>query len=121
VVSRLGAHAGQQVMAGQPLLMLVPIDSYVVANFKEIQVGRMKTGDPVDIELDAFPGQSFHGVVDTVSPATGARFSLIPPDNATGNFVKVVQRVPVKILWSPPPGVAMRPGLSAEVTVHTDG
>jgi membrane fusion protein (multidrug efflux system) len=118
MVSRLGAHAGQQVMAGQPLLMLVPVDSYVVANFKEGQVGRMKAGDPVDVEIDAYPGQAFHGVVDTVSPATGARFSMIPPDNATGNFVKVVQRVPVKILWSSPPGAAMRPGLSAEVTVH---
>jgi membrane fusion protein (multidrug efflux system) len=118
VVSRLGAHAGQQVMAGQPLLMLVPLDSYVVANFKEVQVGRMKAGDPVDVEIDAYPGRTFHGVVDTVSPATGARFSMIPPDNATGNFVKVVQRVPVKVTWSSPPGPAMRPGLSAEVTVH---
>ncbi|HEX8108681.1 MAG TPA: HlyD family secretion protein [Kofleriaceae bacterium] len=120
-ISRLGAHAGQQVMAGQPLLMLVPVDSYVIANFKESQVGRMKAGDPVDIEIDAYSGETFHGVVDTVSPATGARFSMIPPDNATGNFVKVVQRVPVKILWSSPPGVAMLPGLSAEVTVHTGG
>ncbi len=121
MISKLGAHAGQQVMAGQPLLMLVPVDSYVIANFKEGQIGRMKAGDPVDVEVDAYPGQTFHGVVDTVSPATGARFSMIPPDNATGNFVKVVQRVPVKILWSSPPGVAMRPGLSAEVTVHTGG
>jgi membrane fusion protein (multidrug efflux system) len=120
-ISKLGAHAGQQVMAGQPLLMLVPVDSYVVANFKEGQVGRMKAGDPADIEIDAYPGQTFHGVVDTVSPATGARFSMIPPDNATGNFVKVVQRVPVKITWSSPPGAAMRPGLSAEVTVHVGG
>lgn len=120
-ISRLAAHAGQQVMAGQPLLMLVPVDSYVIANFKESQIGRMKAGDPVDIEIDAYPGQSFHGVVDTVSPATGARFAMIPPDNATGNFVKVVQRVPVKIRWSSPPGVAMKPGLSAEVTVHVDG
>jgi membrane fusion protein, multidrug efflux system len=120
-ISKLGAHAGQQVMAGQPLLMLVPVDSYVIANFKEGQVGRMKAGDPVDVEIDAYPGQTFHGVVDTVSPATGARFSMIPPDNATGNFVKVVQRVPVKITWSSPPGVAMKPGLSAEVTVHVGG
>ena len=119
VVSKLGAHAGQHVMPGQPLLMLVPLETYVVANFKENQVGQMKAGDPVDIELDAYPGQTFHGVVDTVSPATGARFSMIRPDNATGNFVKVVQRVPVKITWSAPPGAAMRPGLSAEVTVHT--
>jgi membrane fusion protein (multidrug efflux system) len=100
--------------------MLVPLDTYVIANFKENQVGRMKAGDPVDIEIDAYPGQTFHGIVDTVSPATGARFSMIPPDNATGNFVKVVQRVPVKITWSAPPSVAMRPGLSAEVVVHVD-
>jgi membrane fusion protein (multidrug efflux system) len=117
-ISRLGAHAGQHVMLGQPVLMLVPIESYVVANFKESQLGGMKSGDPVDIEIDAFPGETFHGIVDTVSPATGARFSMIPPDNATGNFVKVVQRVPVKINWTTPPRVAMRPGLSAEVTVH---
>jgi membrane fusion protein (multidrug efflux system) len=119
-ISKLGAHAGQHVMQGQPLLMLVPLDSYVIANFKEGQVGRMKAGDPVDIEVDAYPGQTFHGVVDTVSPATGARFSMIPPDNATGNFVKVVQRVPVKITWTAPQATAMRPGLSAEVTVHVD-
>jgi len=118
VVSRLGVHPGQSIMAGQMLLMLVPLDSYLVANFKEVQVGRMKPGDPVDIAIDAYPGETFHGVVDTVSPATGARFSLIPPDNATGNFVKVVQRVPVKITWTTPPRLAMRPGLSAEVTVH---
>jgi membrane fusion protein (multidrug efflux system) len=117
-ISKLGAHAGQQIMAGQSLLMLVPLETYVVANFKEVQVGRMKAGDPVDIELDAYPGETFHGTVDTLSPATGARFSMIPPDNATGNFVKVVQRVPVKITWTKPPAVAMRPGLSAEVTVR---
>ena len=118
MVSKLGAHAGQQVMAGQGLLMLVPLETYVVANFKENQVGQMKAGDQVDVELDAYSGVELHGVVDTVSPATGARFSMIPPDNATGNFVKVVQRVPVKITWTVPPAVAMRPGLSAEVTVH---
>ncbi|HEX7843103.1 MAG TPA: efflux RND transporter periplasmic adaptor subunit, partial [Kofleriaceae bacterium] len=122
LVSKLGAHPGQHVMQGQPLLMLVPLETYVIANFKEVQIGQMKAGDPVEIELDAYPGQTFHGVVDTVSPATGARFSMIPPDNATGNFVKVVQRVPVKITWTAPPSVAMRPGLSAEVTVlHVGG
>jgi membrane fusion protein, multidrug efflux system len=121
LVSKLGAHVGQQIMSGQSLLMLVPLETYVVANFKEVQVGTMKAGDPVDVELDAYPGDTFHGVVDTVSPATGARFSMIPPDNATGNFVKVVQRVPVKITWTKPPGLAMRPGLSAEVTVHVGG
>lgn len=118
VISKLGAHAGQQIMAGQSLLMLVPLETYVVANFKEVQVGKMKAGDPVDVELDAYPGETFHGTVDTLSPATGARFSMIPPDNATGNFVKVVQRVPVKITWTKPPSVSMRPGLSAEVTVR---
>ena len=117
VISRLGAHAGQSVMAGQTLLMLVPNETYVVANFKENQISAMKPDDKVDVELDAYAG-TFHGTVDTISPATGARFSLIPPDNATGNFVKVVQRVPVKIRWSDAPKVAMRPGLSAEVTVH---
>jgi membrane fusion protein, multidrug efflux system len=121
VISRLGAHVGQQVMAGQTLLMLVPLETYVIANFKEGQIGQMKAGDPVEVEIDAYPGDVFHGMVDTVSPATGARFSMIPPDNATGNFVKVVQRVPVKITWTTPPRVEMRPGLSAEVTVHVGG
>ena len=120
MVSKLGAHAGQQIMQGQTLLMLVPLETYVVANFKEVQIGQMKPGDPVDVELDAYPGETFHGTVDTISPATGARFSMIPPDNATGNFVKVVQRVPVKITWTKPPAAAMRPGLSAEATVHVN-
>lgn len=118
VLSRLGAHVGQHVALGQPLVMIVPEDSYVIANFKESQIGQMRPGDAVELELDAFPGVHLAGVVDTVAPATGARFSMIPPDNATGNFVKVVQRVPVKIVWARPPTVAVRPGLSAEVTVH---
>ncbi|MCW5807018.1 MAG: HlyD family secretion protein [Deltaproteobacteria bacterium] len=117
MISRLGAHAGQTVQAGQALLMLVPDETYVIANFKESQIGDMKPGDKVDIEVDAYGG-TFDGVVDTIAPATGARFSLIPVDNATGNFVKVVQRVPVKIRWAKAPEVAMRPGLSAEVTVY---
>jgi membrane fusion protein (multidrug efflux system) len=116
-ISRLGAHPGQTVAAGAALLMLVPEETYVVANFKETQIGGMKPGDKVDIEIDAYDG-TFHGVVDTVAPATGARFSLIPADNATGNFVKVVQRVPVKIKWTDPPEELLLPGLSAEVTVH---
>jgi membrane fusion protein, multidrug efflux system len=120
MVSKLGAHVGQHVMQAQMLLELVPLETYVVANFKENQIGAMKAGDPVDVELDAYPDETFHGIVDTFSPATGARFSMIPPDNATGNFVKVVQRVPVKITWTKSPSVAMRPGLSAEVTVHVD-
>jgi membrane fusion protein, multidrug efflux system len=120
VISKLAAHVGQSVNIGQPLLMLVPNETYVVANFKESQIARMRPGDKVEVELDAFEG-SFDGVVDTLSPATGARFSLIPPDNATGNFVKVVQRVPVKIRWAHRPSVPLRPGLSAEVTVRVSG
>jgi membrane fusion protein (multidrug efflux system) len=116
VISRLGAHAGQTVAPGQALLMLVPEETYVIANFKENQVGSMKPGDKVDIEIDAYSG-TYHGIVEAIAPATGSRFSLIPPDNSTGNFVKVVQRVPVKIKWEKVPEVAMRPGLSAEVTV----
>lgn len=116
-VSKLGVHPGQQVMMGQMLLMLVPTETYVVANFKETQIKSMKPGDKVEIELDALAG-TFEGTVDTVAPATGARFSLLPPDNATGNFVKVVQRVPVKIVFTGKPPGRMVPGLSAEVTVH---
>lgn len=117
VISKLGAHVGQSVNVGQPLLMLVPNETYVVANFKENQIAQMHPGNKVEIEIDAFEGE-FSGVVETLSPATGARFSLIQPDNATGNFVKVVQRVPVKIKWTHAPNVAVRPGLSAVVTVH---
>lgn len=117
-VSRLAAHPGQTVMPGQMLVMVVPNDSYIVANFKEGQIAKMHPGDAVDIELDAFPDDTYHGVVEAIAPATGARFSLIPPDNATGNFVKVVQRVPVKIKWRNQPSADVRPGLSAEVTVH---
>jgi len=119
-VSKLGAHVGQTIAPGQALLMLVPAETYVTANFKESQVGKMKPGNLVDIEIDAFPDQEFKGVVETISPATGARFSLIPPDNATGNFVKVVQRVPVKIRWRKAPPANVRAGLSAEVVVHVD-
>jgi membrane fusion protein, multidrug efflux system len=119
IVSKLGVHVGQSVNVGQPLLMLVPNETYVVANFKENQIAHMHAGDKVDIEIDAFEGEYF-GVVEALSPATGARFSLIQPDNATGNFVKVVQRVPVKIKWSQAPAVPVRPGLSAQVTVHVD-
>ncbi|HTJ43692.1 MAG TPA: HlyD family secretion protein [Kofleriaceae bacterium] len=119
-VSRLAAHEGQLVQPGQTLMMLVPSDTYVVANFKETQIGRIKPGQTVDISVDAISGKTFTGVVDSIAPGTGARFSLLPPDNATGNFVKVVQRVPVKIRWKEPPGAELRAGLSAEVTIHLE-
>jgi membrane fusion protein (multidrug efflux system) len=116
--SKLTVHEGQLVSVGQPLIELVPAATYVIANFKETQVGRMQTGQPAQIEIDALPGRTFEGKVESLSGGTGASFSLLPADNATGNFVKVVQRVPVRIAWVNPPGeVNLRAGLSADVTV----
>ncbi|MGE0867430.1 MAG: HlyD family secretion protein [Kofleriaceae bacterium] len=117
-VSRLAAHEGQSVQPGTMICMVVPRTTYVVANFKETQIARIRPGDEVEIEIDARPG-SRTGKVVSVAAGTGARFSLMPPDNATGNFVKVVQRVPVKIAWElPSDGDSLEAGLSAEVTVH---
>ena len=118
-VTRLTAREGQMLQAAQPLAVLVPDQSYVVANFKETQIGEMRPGEPVDISLDAYPGHELHGKVESLAGGTGARFSLLPPDNASGNFVKVVQRIPVRIAWvDPPRDVPLKPGLSADVTVH---
>lgn len=120
VVSRLSAHVGQLLQTGQAVAELVPLETYVVANFKETQVGRMKPGQPARIRIDGLPGHELLGKVESLSGGTGARFSLLPPDNASGNFVKVVQRVPVRVRWSDvPPALTLRPGLSAEVTVDT--
>jgi membrane fusion protein (multidrug efflux system) len=116
--SKLAVHEGQLVAAGQPIVELVPSTAYVVANFKETQIGSMKPGQTATIDVDALPGHELHGRVDSLSAGTGASFSLLPPDNATGNFVKVVQRVPVRItLVDAPADLALRPGLSASVTV----
>jgi membrane fusion protein (multidrug efflux system) len=117
-VSKLAVHDGQMVQPGTVICMVVPKTTYVVANFKETQISRIRPGDDVDVELDALSGTR-HGKVASIAAGTGARFSLVPPDNATGNFVKVVQRVPVKILWATPQdGAGLQAGLSAEVTVH---
>ncbi len=118
VVSRLGVHPGQNVQPGAPVAELVPSRTYVVANFKETQIGRMRPGQPAEIRLDAYPGRVFEGTVESRSGGTGARFALVPPDNASGNFVKVVQRVPVRITWTKPPDVPLAAGLSAVVTVR---
>jgi membrane fusion protein (multidrug efflux system) len=116
--SRLGVHEGQMVQPGSTIVMVVPSKTYVVANFKETQLDRIAPGDDVDVEIDAIAG-TYHGKVDSVSAGTGARFSMMPPDNATGNFVKVVQRVPVKIVWAEGQDASrLHAGLSAEVTVH---
>lgn len=119
-VSRLAVHEGQLMQAGQQVVAVVPNTTYVVANFKETQVGSMQRGQLARISVDAYPGRTFDGRVESTSPGTGARFSLLPADNASGNFVKVVQRVPVKIVWeNVPPDVKLAAGLSVNVTVIT--
>lgn len=119
-VSRLGARVGQFVQPGQNLGELVPDHTYVMANFKETQTGGLHVGQPVDISIDAYPGRVLQGTVESISGGTGARFSLLPPDNASGNFVKVVERLPVRVAFKDPPGdLPLRAGLSAAVTAHT--
>jgi membrane fusion protein, multidrug efflux system len=122
VVSKRSVEVGQIVQPGQPLLALVPLhEVWVIANFKETQLTRIRPGQRADVRIDTFPGVTFGGVVNSISAGTGSRFSLLPPENATGNWVKVVQRVPVKIVLdrptsgNPPP---LRAGLSAIVTVR---
>jgi len=121
IVSKKGVNVGQVVQAGQPLLALVQIDDvWITANFKETQLKNMRPGQRATIDVDAYGGREFNGKVDSVAGATGARFSLLPPENATGNFVKVVQRVPVKIVLDAgqDPEHLIRPGMSVTPTVH---
>jgi membrane fusion protein (multidrug efflux system) len=120
IVSRRTVEPGQTVDPSRPLLSLTGLDElWIVANYKEDQITHMHGGQAVTISVDAFPGQKLHGHLDTLAGATGARFSLLPPDNASGNFTKVVQRVPVLIHVDPlPAGVVLRPGLSTTVTVN---
>jgi membrane fusion protein (multidrug efflux system) len=122
VVSRRTVEVGQVVQSGQPLLAIVPLhEVWVLANFKETQLGRVRPGMRAEVEIDGFPGKIFSGVVESISAGTGSRFSLLPPENATGNWVKVVQRVPVKIMLdahevgNPQP---LRAGMSAVVTIR---
>ncbi|WP_396594816.1 HlyD family secretion protein [Brevundimonas sp. R86498] len=119
VVGARGVRAGQYVRPGGQLLSLVPLgDTYVVANFKETQLDRLRLGQTVHIEADAFPGEDLTGRIDSFAPATGSEFALIPVENATGNFTKITQRVPVRILVDRTGGgAALRPGLSVEVKV----
>jgi membrane fusion protein (multidrug efflux system) len=119
VASKLTVHEGQLVAVGSPVIELVPTDTYVIANFKETQLGKMKPGQRVDLKIDAYPGKKLQGTVESLSGGTGSSFSLLPADNASGNFVKVVQRVPVRIAWTKVPDVPLRAGLSVDVTVHT--
>lgn len=120
-VTRRAIEEGTFVQIGQPLLAVVSNDFWVIANFKETQLNRMRPGQPVDIEVDAYPGKVFKGHVDSIQAGTGARFSLLPPENATGNFVKVVQRVPVKVVFDTPPDpqFPIGPGMSVIPEVKT--
>jgi membrane fusion protein, multidrug efflux system len=115
------ALAGQLVAPGTQVIDLVRSEVWVQANFKETQLTNMQVGDAADVRIDTFPGRVFHGKVEQLSPASGSQFALLPPDNATGNFTKVVQRVPIKIVLFPeqPYLDRLRPGFSALVTVHT--
>jgi len=122
VVSKKSVELGQLVQAGQPLMSVVPLnDVWVVANFKETQVEDVVPGAPAVIKADAYPGRVFNGSVESLSPATGAKFSLLPPDNATGNFTKVVQRIPVRIRLEgqTDPAHLLRPGMSVDVTIRS--
>ncbi|MET0389366.1 MAG: HlyD family secretion protein [Polyangiales bacterium] len=120
VVSRRNVEVGQLVSPDRPLLALVDLDdTWVVANFKEDQLAGIVPGQPAEVEVDAIPGRHFSGHVDSLSGGTGSRFSLLPPDNASGNFTKVVQRVPVLIRLDPHDGTELRPGLSVVATVRT--
>jgi membrane fusion protein (multidrug efflux system) len=117
-ISRLAARRGQLLQPAQLVTNLIPDTTYLVANFKETQVGEMRPGQRAEVAIDALPGRTFHARVESVALGTSAQFSMIPPDNASGNFVKVVQRVPVKLAWTDlPPDVHLAAGLSADVTV----
>jgi membrane fusion protein (multidrug efflux system) len=123
-IGNRSGHAGAYAIIGAPLLSVVPAQGlWVDANFKESQLAHMAPGQPVTIEADVMPGQMFHGTVDSVAPATGAEFSILPPENATGNFTKIVQRVPVRIHLAGDAATLgnLRPGLSVTAEVDQKG
>ncbi len=121
VVSRRSVEVGQTVDPARPLMAISALDDmWVVANFKEDQIAHIKEGESATLKIDAFPGRTFAGHVDSVQAGSGARFSLLPPDNASGNFTKVVQRIPVLLrIDEKPEGVTLRPGMSSYVTIKT--
>jgi membrane fusion protein (multidrug efflux system) len=119
-VGNRAAQVGAYVAGGAYLLSIIPAhDLWIDANFKEDQLARMRPGQPADVVADVFPGRTFHGHVESMAPGTGAVFSVIPPENATGNFTKIVQRVPVRIVLDDAPQGALRPGLSMTVSIDT--
>jgi membrane fusion protein (multidrug efflux system) len=120
LVSRKNAEPGMRVSPGQQVMAIVPLDDvWITANFKETQLKRMRIGQEVEVKVDAYGGRKYRAHIDSIAAASGARFSLLPPENATGNYVKVVQRVPVKIVLDPGQNQdrLLRPGLSVEPTV----
>ena len=119
VVTRKSVEFGQMVAPGQGLMAIIPLnDTWVTANFKETQLAQVQQGQRAEIRVDMY-GRSITGRVDSIAGATGARLSLLPPENATGNFVKVVQRIPVKVLVDPNQGLTLRPGMNVDVTIFT--
>jgi membrane fusion protein (multidrug efflux system) len=117
----LTAAVGQFAQAGTALTIFVPDQIWVTANFKETQLDAMRVGQPVTLEIDAYPERSIRGHVASVQPGSGTAFSLLPAQNATGNYVKIVQRVPVKIVIDAPPAdVALGPGMSVVPTIRID-
>lgn len=123
IVSEREVRPGQLVSPGTQVISLVQSDVWVEANYKETQLSHIHAGNPAEIRVDAFPGVVFRGKVDQVSPASGSQFALLPPDNATGNFTKIVQRIPVKIMLDDGQAAAkrLRPGLSVIATIRTTG
>ena len=122
IVSKKSVEAGQVIQTGQPLLAIVQLDEvWVNANYKETQLRDIRAGQRAVVAVDALGGKKFPAHVDSIAPATGAKFSLLPAENATGNFVKVVQRVPVKLTFEPgaDPEHQLKPGLSVTATVYT--
>lgn len=120
VVSKKSINVGQMLSPGQSIVQLVPDKLWVTGNFKETQVAKMRVGQPAKIEVDAFGGAEIDGEVESFSGATGAKFTLLPPDNATGNFTKIVQRLPVRVrIKELPAGIVLRPGMSVDLTVDT--
>jgi len=122
VVAARTVRLGQYVQAGTQLTALVPLrEVFVTANLKETQLTRVRAGEPVQMRVDTFPGARLHGCVDSLAPASGLEFSLLPPDNATGNFTKIVQRIPVKIALDSRQALigSLRPGMSVEAAIDT--
>ncbi len=122
IIGNKTLQLGQLVRPGQQLMVLVPLNCYIYANFKETQIEKMQRGQKVKIFLDSYPSREFKGKVHSFSPASGSVFSLLPPENATGNFTKIVQRLPVKIEFEEfPQDIKIRPGMSATVKVKVVG